>query len=191
MSDTLFKIRQIISLIVFIGALSLMGMITKQPLMILVYAAFFMAVMAIMYFSMRKRQRHSELVQSGNPIYRKVTGVVLILLALVAPLIIALRTNVINLPVDLSLGAAIGIVGGITVLFIALVLLAVYMVNNKGFELSKRIIGYVAFIVAAAIPGLLMSRVDSTTTGIGSVYYVAMAVLILAYNGYGFLTVQD
>jgi hypothetical protein len=45
--------------------------------------------------------------------------------------------------------------------------------------------------VAAAIPGLLMSRVDSTTTGIGSVYYVAMAVLILAYNGYGFLTVQD
>jgi uncharacterized membrane protein (DUF485 family) len=191
MSDTLFKIRQIVSLIVFIGALSLMGMVTKQPLMILAYAAFFMAVMAIMYFSMRKHQRHNEITQTNNSLMRKIVGFVLFALAVVAPLLIALRTNVINLPVDLSLGAAIGIVGGVTVLFIALILVAVYMINVKGNELSQRIIGYVAIIVAAAIPGLLMSRVDGTTTGIGSVYYVAMAVLILAFNGYGFLTVQD
>lgn len=191
MSDTLFKIKQIVSLIVFIGALSLMGMVTKQPLMILAYAAFFMAVMAIMYFSMRKHQRHNEISQTNNSLIRKIVGFVLFALAVVAPLLIALRTNVINLPVDLSLGAAVGMVGGVTVLFIALILFAIYMINVKGNELSQRIIGYVVIIVAAAIPGLLMSRVDGTTTGIGSVYYVAMAVLILAYNGYGFITEQD
>lgn len=188
MSDTLFKIKQIISLIVFIGALSLMGMVTNQPVMILAYAGFFMAVMAIMYFTMRKRQRHGDASQTNNPLFRKIAGGVLMALALFSPLLIALRTSVINLPVDLSLGAAIAIVGGVSLLFIALILLAVYMINQKGQETSKRIIGYAMLFVAAILPGLLMSRVDGTTTGIGSVYYVAMAVMILAYNGYGFLT---
>ena len=191
MSDTLFKIKQIASLIVFIGILSLMGMMTGQPLMILAYAGFFLAVVAVMFMLMRKRQRHFEISKSSSTLLPKIVGGVLIALALVAPILIAVRSNVINLPAEMSLGAAIGIVGGVTIVFIALMLAAVYMINVRGKELSQRIIGYVVFIIAAALPGILMSRVDSTTTGIGSVYYVAMAVLILAYNGYGYLAQQD
>jgi hypothetical protein len=47
------------------------------------------------------------------------------------------------------------------------------------------VIGFGLFVIAAIIPGALMVNVDSTTMGIGSVYYVAMAVLILAYNAMG------
>jgi hypothetical protein len=54
-----------------------------------------------------------------------------------------------------------------------------------------RVIGYVLFVIAAIIPGLMMSRVDSTPMGIGSVYYVAMAVLILAYNAMGLFCNQE
>ncbi|MDD4310017.1 MAG: hypothetical protein PHO32_06515 [Candidatus Cloacimonetes bacterium] len=191
MSDTLFKVKQIASLIVFIGVLSLMGMMTNQPIMVLAYAGFFMAVVAVMLILMRKRQRHTEIAANTSTLFPKIVGGVLMAVALITPLLIALRTNVINLPVDMSLGAAIGIVGGTTLLFIALMLGAVYFINMKGIVLSNRIIGYALFVIGAALPGILMSRVDGTTSGIGSVYYVAMAVLILAYNGYGYLTKQD
>jgi len=112
---------------------------------------------------------------------------VLMVAALAAPVLITVRSTIINLPATLSLGAVIGIVLGITVVFIALVLVALHLINNKGSELSMRIIGYVLFVIGAAIPGIMMSRIDKTTTSIGSVYYVALAVLVLAYNGYGYL----
>lgn len=191
MSDTLFKIKQIASLILFVAMLSLMGMITSRPVMVLAYAGFFIAVIAIMYFLMRKRQRHFELTQSTSNLFNKIVGGVLLALALATPMLIAFRTSVIKLPSELSSGAALGIVGGVSVLFLALLFAAQYMINVKGKELPQRIIGYVLFVIAAALPGILMSRVDSSTSGIGSVYYVAMAVLILAYNGIGFITHQD
>lgn len=191
MSDTMFKIKQILSLVVFIGALSLMGMITNQPVMILVYGVFFLAVVAVMYFLIRKRQRHFEISKDPSPLFRRIVGIVFLALALVIPALITVRSSVINLPESFSLGAALGSVLGVTVVFIALILIAVYLINFKGNELSKRIIGYVLFILGAAVPGILMSRIDSTTTGIGSVYYVALAVLILAYNGFGFIVNKE
>ncbi len=191
MSDTMFKIKQIVSLIIFIGALSLMGMITQQPIMILAYGVFFLAVVAVMYFLIRKRQRHFEVSKDSSPLFRRIVGIVFMALALVLPALIAVRSSVINLPASLSLGAALASVLGVTVLFIALILAAVYFINFKGTELTKRIIGYVLFILGAAVPGILMSRIDGTTTGIGSVYYVALAVLILAYNGFGFIVNKE
>ncbi len=191
MSDTLFKIKQIVSLVLFIAIISLMGMITSRPIMILAYAGFFIVVIAIMYYMMLKRQRHFELVQSSSKLTNRIIGGVLVALALAAPSLVAFRTSVIKLPAELSFGAAFGMVAGVSVLFLALVFGAIYFINKAGKDLPKRIIGYVLFVIAAIIPGVLMSRVDSSTSGIGSVYYVAMAVLILAFNGYGYLTHQD
>jgi len=191
MSDTMFKIRQIVTLVVFIGVLSLMGMITQQPLMILAYAAFFLAVVAVMYFMLLKRQRHFETAKESSPLVRHIAGYVMLALALILPVLIAIRTSIINLPESLSLGVAIGSVLGVSIAFIATMLGAVYLINFKGNDTGKRVIGYILFIISAAIPGLLMSRIDSTVTGIGSVYYVAMAVLILAFSGFGFIYNQD
>lgn len=137
MSDTLFKIKQIASLVLFVAVLSLMGMITSRPIMIIAYAVFFMAVIGIMFVMMRKKQRHFELVQSSSKLFNKIVGIVLLALALVTPTLIAFRTNVINLPSELSVFAALGIVGGVTLLFLALILAAFYLISMKGHEIGR------------------------------------------------------
>ncbi|HRR51526.1 MAG TPA: hypothetical protein P5252_06865, partial [Candidatus Cloacimonas sp.] len=67
----------------------------------------------------------------------------------------------------------------------------VYFINMRGKQVSNRVIGYILYVIAAMIPGLLMSRIEKTTIGIGSVYYVALIVLILAYSGFGLITNRE
>jgi len=191
MHDTLFKIKQIAGLVFFIVVLSTMGMITGRPVMMLAYAAFFLVMSGVVYLTLRNNQRHFEVTQSSNKTLRQIVAGILMLLAIVAPLFIALRTSVINLPDDMSLSQVIPMMLGISVLFIAMVLATIILINRKGNTLANRAIGYLVFVIAAIIPGLLMSGVDSTTMGIGSVYYVAMAVLILAYNAFGLAFNQE
>lgn len=191
MHDTLFKIKQIAGLVFFIAILSTMGMITGRPVMMLAYAVFFLVISLVVYLTLRNNQRHFEVTRSSNTIFRKVLAAVLMLLAIVTPLFIALRSNVINLPDEMSIGLVVPMMLGLSVLFIAMVLATVVLINRKGNTFANRAIGYIVFIVASMIPGLLTSQVDSTTMGIGSVYYVAMAVLILAYNAFGLFFNQE
>lgn len=191
MKDTFFKIKQIAWLVIFIAILSVMGMITGKPIMMLAYAGFFLLMSFVVYLTLRNSQRHFETVSKPNKNLRIIVAAILMLLAIIAPMLIALRTNVINLPISLTAGAVIGIMLGVTLVFIALVLLAVYLINVKGYSLANRTIGYISFLVAAMLPGILMSNVDRSTMGMGSVYYVAMAVLILAYNARNLFCHQD
>ena len=191
MSDLWFKIKQIITLIVFIAVLSLLGMISGNPTMIVAYGVFFLVVVAIMFYLTRRRQRHFEKVKESSQLFRKIFGVLLMILALITPPVIILRTNLVTLPATIEAGTALGIVCGVTVLFIVLTLLAVYFINYRGRQVSNRVIGYILYLIAAIVPGLLMSRVEKTTIGIGSVYYVALIVLILSYSGYGLLSNKE
>jgi len=191
MSDLWFKIKQIITLVVFIIALSLLGMISGQPVMVAGYGVFFLVVVAIMFYLTRRRQRHFEKVKESSALFRMIFGIILLVLALITPPIIILRTNLVTLPETIKSGVALAIVAGITILFIALTFLAVYFINNRGRKVSNRVIGYILYIIAAIIPGFLMSRVDKTTLGVGSVHYVALIVLILAYSGYGLITNRE
>jgi len=191
MYDTIFKIKQIASLVIFIFVLSLMGMITGRPIMILAYAGFFLLMGVVVYLTLRKRQRHFEVVQSQSKTFRMVLAAVLMLLAIISPLMIALRSSVINLPDEMMMSSVILLMLGSSILFIALVLATVYFVNRKSSTSMQRILGYALFVIAALIPGILISRVDNTPMGIGSVYYVAMAVLILAYNAMGLYCNQE
>jgi len=136
----------------------------------------------VIYFTLRKNQRHFEVVNTSNKTTKMILAGILMVLAIILPLLIALRSSIINLPETMTLGAVVGLMLVFTIVFVALVLLALLMINSKGQNLQNRIIGYLSFIIAAVIPGALMQSVDRTTMGIGSVYYVAMAVLILVYN---------
>lgn len=193
MSDKLHKAGQIISVIVFIAVLSVMGMITGRPIMMLAYGGFFLLMSLIIYLSLNRQTkvRHETSSDNKSFIFRKVLSAILMIVAIIAPLIIALRSEVISLPADISQGKVVGIMLSITILFIVLVLLSIFMINDRGSSFVNRFIGYVIFIIAAAFPGLLMSTVDRTTMGIGSVYYVAMAVLILAYNARSLYCVKE
>jgi len=191
MNDTIFKIKQIASLVVFIFVMSLMGMITGRPVMILAYAGFFLLMGVVVYLTLRKRQRHFEVVQTRSKTFRMVLAAVLMILAIISPMLITLRSNVINLPEEMAISSVVLVMLGISILFIALVLATVFLINRKNSTITHRIIGFVLFGIASIIPGLLISRVDSTPMGIGSVYYVAMAVLILAYNAMGLFCNQE
>ncbi|HPV64881.1 MAG TPA: hypothetical protein PK515_05850 [Candidatus Cloacimonas sp.] len=191
MSDLGYKIKQILSLIVFVAVLSLLGMISGRPIMILAYGVFFLVVVAIMFYLTNKRQRHFEKVKESSPVFKKVFGIILVLLSLITPMVIIFKTNLVNLPESLPIGTAIAIVGAVSIVSIALTLAAVYFINMRGKQVSNRVIGYILYVIAAMIPGLLMSRIEKTTIGIGSVYYVALIVLILAYSGFGLITNRE
>jgi len=190
MRETWFNIKQIAALIVFIIVFSMMGMMTGRPIMVLVYAAVLLAATAITYLVVRKHQRHSDVSLQENRLPKLITGIVLCVLAVAAPLYLISKTNLINIPGDITAMVILAILG-LTLLFIALFALAVYLINFKGEELSFRLIGYLIVVVTSLIPGLLMSMFDKTASTIGAVYYVALAVLILAYNGITLVLPRD
>lgn len=181
MPDTWFNVKKIISLIVFVVVFSLMGLATGQPLMILAYAGFFCAVIFVIYLTLRKKQRHSEVSDTKIHLIRKIIGGIMLLLALLLPEIVIARTNLINLP-ELNAGI-IAMIFGINILFIGLMLFAARLINTSGNKPVMSFLGYAIIIIVAAVPGLIMSGIERSTTGIGSVYYLALAVLILAWNG--------
>ncbi|MEN6444697.1 MAG: hypothetical protein ABFC98_01470 [Candidatus Cloacimonas sp.] len=191
MSDKWYNIRQILTLCIFVLVLSLLGMVSGRPIMIVAYGVFFLVVIAIMFYLTRKRQRHFEAVKQTSGTFRKVFGIILLVLSLITPPVIVLFTNLVALPEAVSKGLVAAIVIGITIVFVALTLFAVYFINQRGSNKNNRILGYILYLVAAILPGLFMSRVEKTTIGIGSVYYVALIALILAYSGYGLITNQE
>lgn len=184
MSDKLYKVGQIVGVIVFIVVLSTMGMITGRPIMMLAYGGFFLLMSLIIYLTLNRQNemRHQENTGMMGVVIKQSLGVIFMILAIISPLIVALRSEVISLPEGISQGKVVGIMLAASIVFIALVLVAIHLINERGSSFVNRFIGYVVFIIAAAFPGLTMSTIDRSTMGIGSVYYVAMVVLILAYN---------
>lgn len=190
MRETWFTIKQIIAIVIFVAAFSLMGLMTQKPLMMLVYAAIVLAASAIAFLMIRKRQRHSEIALNTSRLPLQIVGAILGLMALATPLILTLWTNIITLPGGIS-ALALVIIFALTLLFIALMGLALYLINYKGEEMQFRVIGFGLIFVASVIPGISMSLIDKTASSIGAAYYVALAVLVLSYNCMGLLIRKD
>jgi len=190
MKDKLFNLRQILLTVIFIAALSLMGMITGEKYMVAVYGAAIIVVSGIILLFVKRGQRHSEVSEQKNRITRIVAGIVLCVLALITPLFLVLKSNVINVGDEIT-AMMIVITLIATILFIGLFALAVYLINNKGEGFAMRALGYLIVIVTSLIPGILMSRFDKNTSTIGSIYYVALAVLIMSYNGINLLKPKE
>lgn len=182
MQDTFFKIRQIVAWVVFIVVLSLMGMITGNPLMTLAYAGFFVLMSAVVLYMLRKRQRHFEVVYKDNRLFRKILAGILAFAGILTPLFIAKYTSVITLPAGTSEMMVVLLMLGLGILFAVLIALTLYLINRGKGGVGTTILGFGVFLIMALIPGLLMSRVDISPMAIGSVYYVAMAELVLIYN---------
>jgi len=186
MKDKMFNIKQIVLTVIFLGALSLMGMITGEKYMVAVYGAAMIIISGIIFLFVRRKQRHSEISSERS----RITGIVLCALALITPLLLVLKSNVINVGDEVT--AMMGVITlVVTILFIGLFALAVYLINYKGEGFAMRALGYLIVIIASLIPGILMSRFDKNTSTIGSIYYVALAVLIMSYNGINFLLPKE
>lgn len=183
MKDKLFILGKIIGVLIFILAFSLLGIASGRPAMILAYAGFFVVIMGIIFLFVRKNQRHFEITSQRSRTAGKIIGIIMLLVAIALPAIVVSNMKLFELNVE-QIGA--GILALVTVLALALIaggIFSVYLINKKGSATLHKIIGYVIIIVISAVPALLVIPHDKTTTGIGSVYYVALLVAVLSWWG--------
>jgi hypothetical protein len=183
MKDKWFVLGRIIALLVFILAFSLMGIASGKPIMILAYAGFFIVVMLVIFLFVKKNQRHFEIISEKSRAMSRIIGIVMILAAIALPVFAVANLQLFELGME-SIGlVTLALVLIITLVLIAAVILAVSLINKAGGTKVNRIIGYLIVIIASAVPALLVIPTDKTTTGIGSVYYVAMLVAVLSWWG--------
>jgi hypothetical protein len=183
MKDKLFIIGKVIGLLVFILALSLMGMASGKPIMILAYAGFFVIVMFIIFQFVKRNQRHFEIISQTNPKVMKIVGVLMLLIAIAIPASVISTMQIVDLgSATVSIVMLLAILA-ITITLIICGILGVYLINRKNSGMLYRILGYAIIVIASAIPALMVIPHDHTTTGIGSVYYVALLVAILSWWG--------
>lgn len=189
MNETLFKVKQVGAFILFILITSLLGMVTGKPIMMVVYGVFFAVVSIVILLIAKRNQRHFEIKEKQSNTVPMVFGIVLGVLALLLPLLSIQFSSLI--PLGETNVMTLLIATGLNILFLAMMMGSAYLMNKEPEEKAKQVMGYIGIILASIIPGLTMVFIDRSTVGIGSAYYIALAVLILAVNSYNLLLKQD
>jgi len=184
MKDKLFILGKIIGLLVFVLAFSLIGVASGNPLMILAYAGFFLVVMLIIFLFVRRNQRHFEIISQTSRTASKIIGIIMILLAISIPPLAVANMQIFDIGVENVGLSVIGIVLALTIALIAGGVFAVYLINRNNGNKIIRFAGYLLMIILSAIPALFVIPNDKTTTGIGSVYYLAVLVALLSWWGF-------
>lgn len=184
MKDKLFVIGKFIGLVIFILAFSLMGLASGKPIMVLAYAGFFIIIMAIIFMFVKKSQRHFEIISEQNPKLRKILGIAMLLVAIILPVLAIMNMQMFELGVSTIGFGILAITLVATIVLIAGGVLAVSLINNIANSKPKKILGYILLVVLSSVPALLVIPNDRTTTGIGSVYYLAVMVAVLSWWGF-------
>ncbi len=187
MKDKLFILGKIVGILIFLLVLSLMGLASGNPMMILGYAGFFVLVMLVIFLFVRRNQRHFEIVKSGNSVLTRIIGIVMLLLAIAIPPLAISNMQLFELGLAKIGLMTMFIAAGITIALIAIGVLGVWLINRAGSILLTKILGHLVIIAAAAVPALLVIPHDHTTTGIGMVYYLAVMVAVIAWWGFSLI----
>ena len=183
MKDKLFIIGKIISFIVFIFALSSMGFASGKPVMMLAYAAFILVVMFIMFLIVKRNQRHFEIINQVNPVIMKILGSILMIIAIASPVLVISNMQIIDLGMTKVGFGAIASILLITLVFIAGGGLGVKLINKSASKVINKVLGYIIIVIISALPALMVMPHDKTTTGIGTIYYLAIFVAIVSWWG--------
>ncbi len=168
-------VMQIIGVVLFVAIASIFGLLRHGILGYLVMFALLAAIFAVIYLMQKNRQRHFELT-AANPVLKKVMPIVMGILAIVLPLLIVIYGNLFALaalPVILSLVAIL--------VFIALIALALILVNLKGKSAGMIVAGYVLLILAAILPGIMVLLVTNDSSAFAMTYLAALVAAVLAY----------
>jgi hypothetical protein len=183
MKDKLFVLGKFIGVLIFILAFSMMGLASGKPIMVLAYAGFFIAVMLVIFQFVKKHQRHFEITSERSRIIPKIVGIVMLLSAIALPVLSVGNLQLFDMGAKGIGLVTLAVVLVITVALIAGGVLGVSLINRSGSSKLHRILGYLIIILASAVPALLIIPYDKTTTGIGSVYYIAILVAVLSWWG--------
>jgi hypothetical protein len=176
--SVLNTVLQFVGLVIFVGALSLIGL-TKGIIGYIIWFAVIAIIALAIYLSLRNRKQHFELMEV-NPRGKNVLIIILAVLSVVVPVLIIRYGGVIPIAAGREVLAVIIPLIGVLV-FIALLYLAMILINKKGEAVSNRVIGYLLIILASILPGIMLLFIDADTSSFAGVYLAALVAVILSY----------
>ena len=172
------KIINFIGWAVLLLAFGSLGLSSDDPIFgFFFYLVFFIIVFGLVYMYIRKHQKRKEPDPKTLMVIHKVSGIVLLIVALFSP-IIALRK--IQLPFTQNLIIFIG-----TAVMIFLGTIAVRLVNKGG---SIKFLGLFLLIVLSTVPALLATTFlnqffPNAYNALGTAYWAILAVTIFSWWG--------
>jgi hypothetical protein len=141
------------------------------------YLAFFLVVFVIVYLYTKKHHRRKEADTKSLALIHKISGIVLIIVALFSP-IIALRK--IQLPFMPSF-----LIFLVTAVLIALGIVAINLINK---EKVMKLLGLLMLIVVSAIPAIFATTYldqffPNSYNALGTAYWAIISVAIFSWWG--------
>jgi len=180
------KIVSIIGWIILLLAFAALGLSSDDPTFgFLFYLAFFTAAFALVYLYIKKHQKRTDTEPKNLALIHKISGIVLLLVAVFSP-IIALKK--IGLPLLSNILIIV-----VTLVLIGLGALAITLIN--GIKV-KKILGYLLLIVVAAIPALfaitfLSTYFPNAYNALGTSYWATVSVSVFAWWGFSLYSKKD
>ncbi|MEA2095396.1 MAG: hypothetical protein U9P73_01705 [Candidatus Cloacimonadota bacterium] len=173
------KIISIIGWVILLFAFAALGLSSDDPTFgFFFYLVFFTATFALVYLYIKKHHRKTELDQKKIALAHKISGIVLLLVGLLSP-IIALRK--INLPILPNILIFLA-----TVILIGLGIMAITLINGIK---HKKILGYLLLILIATIPAIfaitfLSTYFPNAYNALGTSYWAIVSVSVFAWWGF-------
>lgn len=180
------KIINIFGWIVLLLAFASLGLSTDDPTFgFFFYLVFFAAIFALVFLYIKKHQRRTEIDPKKIAIVYKVSGVILLLVALFSPLW-ALKK--IGLPVLPNILIFIA-----TLILIGLGGVAIKLINDIN---VKKVFGYVLLVILAAVPAIfavtfLSAYFPNAYNALGTSYWAIVSVAVFSWWGFTLFAKKD
>jgi len=180
------KIINIFGWIVLLLAFASLGLSTDDPTFgFFFYLVFFAVTFALVFLYIKKHQRRTEVDPKKIAIVYKLSGVVLLLVALFSPLWALKKIGLPVLPNILILVA--------TIILIGLGALAIKLINDIK---VKKLLGYILLIILSAVPAIfaitfLSAYFPNAYNALGTSYWAIVAVAIFSWWGFTLFTKKD
>jgi len=172
-------ITQLLTVVLFVALISILGLLRHGILGFIGWFLVIGGIFSLIYLSVRKHQRHFEIITS-TPKNTKVTGIILAIISILLPVIVISFTNIVPVAkAALALSIVLSLIG--TLAFVVLICLGLYLINIIGNKTSNLILGYLAIILAALLPGIILLFTSATTTACAVIYIIAIITALLAY----------
>jgi len=172
-------ITQLLTVVLFVALISILGLLRHGILGFIGWFLVIGGIFSLIYLSVRQHQRHFEIITS-TPKNTKVTGIILAIISILLPVIVISFTNIVPIAkASLALSIVLSLIG--TLAFVVLICLGLYLINIIGNKTSNLILGYLAIILAALLPGIILLFTSATTTACAVIYIIAIITALLAY----------
>ena len=180
------KIISIIGWVILLLAFASLGLSSDDPTFgFFFYLVFFIATFALVYLYIKNHQRKAEINPKKIALAYKISGIVLLLVALFSPILALKKIGLPILPNILILLA--------TVILIGLGGFAIKLINDVK---HKKILGYVLLIVIVAIPAIfaitfLSAYFPNAYNALGTSYWAIVSVSVFAWWGFTLYSKKD